>query len=124
MNPSSSPSVAVIVPVMNEEATIGTLSERVLAVAAASGTFRLVAIVFIDDGSSDGTWERIVSASRVDDRVRGVRLRRNFGKATALQSVSASRCRHIVTRMATAGRPGRTAAFHRRHGTGFDVVSG
>jgi len=41
-------------------------------------------ILFVDDGSSDGTWEVIGSLASADSRVRGIRFRRNFGKAAAL----------------------------------------
>jgi glycosyltransferase involved in cell wall biosynthesis len=78
------PSVSIIVPVMNEAETIGALAEQVLAVSAAQDGFTLRELVFIDDGSSDDTWTRICAASS-DPRIRGMRLRRNFGKATALQ---------------------------------------
>jgi glycosyltransferase involved in cell wall biosynthesis len=79
------PSVSIIVPVMNEADTIGALAEQVLAVSAAQDGFTLRDLVFIDDGSSDDTWARIHAAAGSDPRIRGMRLRRNFGKATALQ---------------------------------------
>ncbi len=41
-------------------------------------------ILFVDDGSSDGTWEVIGGLASGDSRVRGIRFRRNFGKAAAL----------------------------------------
>lgn len=85
MSPAALPRVSIIVPVMNEEHTIMRLAEEVLAVADAQQRFRLVGLHFIDDGSDDGTWAQILAATRVDPRVRGLRLRRNFGKATALQ---------------------------------------
>ena len=80
------PTVSIIVPVMNEADTIAPLVERILAVAAAGApTFELRELRFVDDGSTDATWSNIVAASRRDARVDGIRLRRNFGKATALQ---------------------------------------
>ncbi|HEY0179293.1 MAG TPA: glycosyltransferase family 2 protein [Dokdonella sp.] len=79
------PRVSIVLPVMNEEQTIGTLTDRLLAVASAQSAFALTAICFVDDGSCDGTWTQIVAASTKDPRVGGLRLRRNFGKATALQ---------------------------------------
>ena len=85
MKPGSVPTVAVIVPVMNEEQTIAPLAQQVLEATAAATTFTLVGIHFVDDGSTDGTWDAIVATSASDPRVRGIRLRRNFGKASALQ---------------------------------------
>lgn len=126
MNSSCGPSVAVIVPVMNEEATIAALAERILATSAASDTFRLVAILFIDDGSSDATWERILAASRLDGRVRGVRLRRNFGKATALQiGVRETEADIVITMDGDLqDDPDELPRFVAAVQSGFDVVSG
>jgi len=85
MNSPARPIVSVLVPVMNEQDTVMQLAERVLAVAEASNAFDLADLHFIDDGSTDDTWNHIVAATGLDSRVRGTRLRRNFGKASALQ---------------------------------------
>jgi len=74
--------VSVIVPVLNEADTVGELARRVAAVLDARGVS--FEIVFVDDGSNDGTPARVREAHQADPRVRLVRLRRNFGKAAAL----------------------------------------
>ena len=74
--------VSVVVPVLDEEETVQSLAEQVLAVL--DGLGRTSEIVFVDDGSQDRTVERIREAHLADPRVRLVRLRRNFGKAAAL----------------------------------------
>lgn len=74
--------VSVVVPVLDEEETVQSLAEQVLAILDRLG--RSSEIVFIDDGSQDHTVERIREAHVADPRVRLVRLRRNFGKAAAL----------------------------------------
>lgn len=43
-------------------------------------------IVFVDDGSTDGSWSEIRRLAQHDSRVRGIRFRRNFGKAAALSA--------------------------------------
>ncbi len=43
-------------------------------------------VIFIDDGSDDHTWERIVEAGHANPAVKGIRFNRNFGKAAALQT--------------------------------------
>src|SRR5688500_2294587 len=85
MSRANRPTVCVIVPVMNEVQTIAPLAEQLLAVAAESDEFELAGLHFVDDGSNDGTWESIVAVANTDPRVHGIRLRRNFGKASALQ---------------------------------------
>lgn len=78
------PEISVIIPVLDEEATVAELAGRVTTVFDALG--RDVEILFVDDGSRDRTVERVREAHRRDRRVRLVRLRRNFGKAAALSA--------------------------------------
>jgi len=74
--------VSVLIPVRDEVATVEDLARRVAAVLEGLGkTFE---IVFIDDGSRDGTAGRVREARVRDPRIKLVRLRRNFGKAAAL----------------------------------------
>lgn len=76
--------VTVIVPVKDEADTVAELSARVLAVLDRLG--RSCEILFVDDGSRDGTPQRVKEARQRDPRVKLVRLRRNFGKAAALSA--------------------------------------
>jgi len=76
--------LSVVVPVLDEAETVRELAERVAAVLDAAG--RSFELVFVDDGSRDGTAERVREARERDPRVKLVRLRRNFGKAAALSA--------------------------------------
>ncbi|MCP4657136.1 MAG: glycosyltransferase family 2 protein, partial [bacterium] len=90
------PEIAVLVPVLNEEDSVAELAERTTRVL--DGIGHRFEIVFIDDGSGDGTVERIRELHGADPRVKLVRLRRNFGKAAAITAgVENSRGRLIVT---------------------------
>ena len=82
--------VSVLVPVKDEEESVRELATRVTAVLDRLG--RSFELIFIDDGSGDGTVQRIREAHAMDSRVKLVRLRRNFGKAAAL-SAGFDQCR-------------------------------
>lgn len=73
---------SVVVPVFNEAEVIHLFHDRCLrAMAAMTGRFE---IVYVDDGSSDGTWERLAEYCASDSRIRAVRLSRNFGHQVAI----------------------------------------
>ena len=74
--------VSVLVPVLNEADSVEELAARVAAVLEDLG--RSFELIFVDDGSSDGTHDRVRRAHELDERVKLIRLRRNFGKAAAL----------------------------------------
>ena len=73
--------LSVVVPVFNEEANLPELSRRLRGVL--EGLAVPWEIVFVDDGSRDGSWALIRELAAVDGRVRGVRLSRNFGHQMA-----------------------------------------
>jgi glycosyltransferase involved in cell wall biosynthesis len=78
------PEVTVLVPVYNEADTVLELARRVAEVMDAAG--RSFELVFVDDGSRDGTDRRVREAHAVDPRIKLVCLRRNFGKAAAISA--------------------------------------
>src|SRR5690606_9082721 len=76
--------VSVVVPVLDEADSVAELAERVAAVL--DGLGKTFEIVFVDDGSTDGTAARVRAVREREPRVKLVRLRRNFGKAAALSA--------------------------------------
>ena len=76
------PEISIVVPVYNEEAGLHAFWAR-LGPALASVATR-AEVIFVDDGSSDGTLAQLVSLRHLDPRVRIGRLARNFGKEIAL----------------------------------------
>jgi glycosyltransferase involved in cell wall biosynthesis len=74
--------VSVILPAYNEEDSIDAVYNQITCLLEQAGyTYE---IVFVDDGSTDGTWIRVKNLALRDERVRGIRHRTNFGKASAL----------------------------------------
>ncbi len=88
--------LSVVVPVFNEAPSLRTLHAELSEVAAAQHYD--LEIIFIDDGSTDESWEHIVQLAAADPRVRGIRFRRNFGKAAALSAgFAAARGQYVMT---------------------------
>ena len=76
------PLVSVVVPVYFNAGSLGSLAERLRAVAEGAD-FDLEAI-FVDDGSKDASWQRIAEIASAWPAARGVRLTRNFGSQMAI----------------------------------------
>jgi glycosyltransferase involved in cell wall biosynthesis len=76
--------LSVVIPVFNEDKSIRELSEWIEKVCKLSGlSFE---ILFIDDGSSDYSWDIIKEIASKKNSVKGIRFRRNYGKAAALHT--------------------------------------
>ena len=74
--------VSVIIPAFREEKMIARTAETIAGILRAESI--RYELLFIDDGSSDGTWEQIKAASEKDSHVRGIHFSRNFGKEAAM----------------------------------------
>jgi glycosyltransferase involved in cell wall biosynthesis len=77
------PDISVVVPGLNEGRSLAELARRIHDALAPVANYELI---FVDDGSTDDTWQRIRELHDVSPSVRGVSLRRNFGKAMALKA--------------------------------------
>ncbi|CAN5270048.1 glycosyltransferase family 2 protein [soil metagenome] len=75
-------SLTVVVAAYNEQAVLAALHTRLRAALEALGL--RTHILYVDDGSRDGTWEVMQSLARQDPQVQLLRLSRNFGKELAL----------------------------------------
>ncbi|MCD7973559.1 MAG: glycosyltransferase family 2 protein [Candidatus Azobacteroides sp.] len=74
--------ISVVIPLYNEEESLPELFEWIKQVMAANDfTYE---IIFIDDGSTDRSWEVISSFRRQHPQVKGIKFRRNYGKSPAL----------------------------------------
>jgi glycosyltransferase involved in cell wall biosynthesis len=76
--------LSIVVPVYNEEESIQELTEWIEKVCIINRlSFELI---FIDDGSSDSSWDKIMFMAGNSQFVKGLCLRRNYGKAAALHT--------------------------------------
>jgi glycosyltransferase involved in cell wall biosynthesis len=98
---SSGVDISVLVPVKDEVSSLRQLTSELvdaLDERQPSDPICCWELIFIDDGSTDGSWDEIAQLGKDDPRVRGLRFRRNFGKSAALAAgLEASRGRIIAT---------------------------
>ena len=76
--------LTVVIPVLDEHDSLQELYEEITTVISEKALS--YEIIFIDDGSTDASWNVIDRIAADDKRVRGIRFRRNFGKAAALHA--------------------------------------
>lgn len=76
------PEVSIVVPFLDEHPALDTLHEEIRA--SMESTKRSFEIILVDDGSSDGSWETASTLADGFSNTVALRLRRNFGKAAAL----------------------------------------
>lgn len=113
---------SVVIPVYNEAENIALLCEKLHG--ALAGMARTHEVVLVDDGSSDGTWEKMRECARPGFRL--IRLRRNFGQTAAMSAgIREARGEIIVTMDADLQNdPEDIPLLLDRMDKGFDVVSG
>jgi glycosyltransferase involved in cell wall biosynthesis len=118
------PKLSVCVPFYNEEESIGPLHTAVVEALEPLGVpFEMV---FVDDGSRDGTLATAVDLARRDPRVRVVKFRRNYGQTAAMAAgIEAARGDVIVTMDGDLQNdPRDIGAFLELMDQGYDIVVG
>jgi dolichol-phosphate mannosyltransferase len=120
---NAAPSVSVAISLYNEEEVFPELLSRLKAVldALPGGPHQ---IIFVDDGSSDGTFDKVAAAAAGDSRIVGISLSRNFGHQAALSAALdyASADAVIVMDGDLQDPPEEIPRFLDEHREGFDVV--
>lgn len=76
--------ISIVIPLLNEQESLKELHDWIVNVMQ-SNHFSYE-VVFIDDGSTDGSWETIVGLSKVNPNVKAIRFLKNFGKSQALHA--------------------------------------
>lgn len=83
--PVASERLTVLIAAFNEETSIPLLHPRLCAVLAQLPAVQ-THVLYVDDGSTDGTWEVLHALTEADAQVSAVRLSRNFGKEVAISA--------------------------------------
>lgn len=116
--------LSFVVPVYNEVESLAQLHREITQVCDAEKLeFELI---FVDDGSRDGSWPLIQELSKQDPRVSGIRFRRNFGKAAALTAGLAAAKGETLFMMDAdlQDDPVEIPHFLSKLAEGFDVING
>ncbi|MEM0934188.1 MAG: glycosyltransferase family 2 protein [Bacteroidota bacterium] len=117
--------ISVVIPLLNEKDSLTELHDWIVQVMQ-SNHF-LYEILFIDDGSTDGSWETIEILSQKNPLVKGIRFLKNFGKSQALHAgFKAAKGDVVITMDADLqDNPEEIPhLFHMVQEEGYQVVSG
>jgi glycosyltransferase involved in cell wall biosynthesis len=122
--PDLPPELSIVVPVLDESGSIAELHAQLGR--ALAGTGRTAEIIFVDDGSTDGTAAILDSLAQQDPRIAVVHFRRNYGKAAALDCAFRLAQGAIVITLDgdLQDDPAEIPKFLAALTEGYDVVSG
>src|SRR5881227_3139931 len=120
----AAPDISVFLPVFNEEPNLRPLHEKLDRALEQLG--RTAEIIYVDDGSSDGSLDVLREIAATDSRVRVIALRRNYGQTPAMAAgIHAARGRVLIPMDADLQNdPVDIARLLEKIDEGFDVVSG
>lgn len=119
--------ISIVIPAKDEDETLGVLSEQIFAAVDALSEPTECEIIFIDDGSVDSSWIVMQNLARAHpDQIRALKMRRNFGKAAALEVGFAAATGEIIFTMDAdlQDDPKEIARFLTKLDEGYDLVSG
>lgn len=118
------PDLSIVIPLLNEAESLPELYQQVLTALEPTG--KSFEILFIDDGSRDGSFEIIRRMREGDKRIRAIQFRRNCGKSAALAvAFEAVRGEVVVTMDSDLqDDPGEVPAMIVHLEEGYDLVSG
>ncbi|MFN5712196.1 MAG: glycosyltransferase family 2 protein [Bacteroidota bacterium] len=116
---------SIVVPLLNEQDSLKELAswiDRVLTVHQIS-----YEVIFVDDGSTDDSWQIIEQMSAADNRIKGIKFQRNYGKSAALNTAFNAAIGEVVFTMDAdlQDSPDELPALYQMIvKEGYDLVSG
>ncbi|RMH65638.1 MAG: glycosyltransferase [Calditrichaeota bacterium] len=116
--------ISIVIPMLNEEESLPELTRRLDEALTRTGqTFE---IIFIDDGSTDRSFERVRALKSTYPAIRAIRFNKNFGKSAALsEGFRLARGEVVITMDADLqDDPAEIDALMRKLDEGYDLVSG
>src|SRR6195256_2237791 len=122
--PSAAPDISVFLPVLNEEPNLRPLHEKLDRALAQLG--RSAEIIYVDDGSTDGSLAVLRELATRDRRVKVIALRRNYGQTPAMAAgIDAARGQVLIPMDADMQNdPVDIGRLLEKIDEGYDVVSG
>ena len=119
--------LTIIIPVYNEEESLRPLYEEIMQnIPTLDGLIGSYELLFVDDGSKDGSVEVIKELAKEDPNVHAIIFRKNFGKAEALQAAFRTAMGDIIITMDAdlQDDPMELKNFIEKLDEGYDLVSG
>ncbi len=122
-NDTKQPQLSVVVPLLDEEDNLPSLYEQITRSLAGRYEYE---VIFIDDGSTDRSFEILKGFQASDPRVRVIRFRRNFGQTAALSAGFAHSKGEVVVALDAdlQNDPADIPMLVSKLDEGYDVVSG
>ena len=117
--------ISVVIPLYNEEESLPELHRWIRSVMEEQGYS--YEIIFVDDGSTDGSWEVIRQLRNESDKVKAIKFRRNYGKSPALHCAFEKAQGEVVITMDAdlQDSPDEIPELYRMvREEGYDLVSG
>ena len=117
--------ISVVIPLYNEEESLPELHSWIRRVMEEQGFS--YEIIFVDDGSTDGSWQVISQLRRESDKVKAIKFRRNYGKSPALHCAFEKAQGEVVITMDAdlQDSPDEIPELYRMvREEGYDLVSG
>jgi glycosyltransferase involved in cell wall biosynthesis len=124
MSKAMKETISILIPIFNEEENISPLYDRLTT--ALKKTDRPYEVIFIDDGSVDGSLEILIDISKRDPNVKTISLSRNFGQTAALSAgIDLSKGEILIPMDGDLQNdPADILSLLQKMDEGYDVVSG